>query len=49
MNHIWNLIKIDGKWYHVDVTWDDPIMDKPGRVKHDNFLRSDDGIKDTDH
>ncbi len=49
MNHIWNLVKIDGKWYHVDVTWDDPIMDKPGRVKHDNFLRSDDGIKETDH
>ena len=21
--HIWNVVKIDGKWYHLDVTWDD--------------------------
>lgn len=49
MNHIWNVIKIDGKWYHVDVTWDDPVSDKPGRVKHDNFLRSDNGIEETGH
>lgn len=24
-NHIWNAVKIDGKWYHLDLTWDDPI------------------------
>lgn len=24
--HAWNLIKLDGKWYHVDVTWEDPDM-----------------------
>ncbi|MBQ2954485.1 MAG: leucine-rich repeat protein [Clostridia bacterium] len=23
MAHIWNLIKLDGEWYHVDCTWDD--------------------------
>lgn len=23
--HAWNLIKLDGDWYHVDVTWEDPI------------------------
>ena len=21
--HIWNAVKLDGKWYHLDVTWDD--------------------------
>ena len=25
--HIWNLIYLDGKWYHLDLTWDDPISD----------------------
>lgn len=23
INHIWNMVKIDGEWYHCDVTWDD--------------------------
>ncbi len=23
-SHAWNQVKIDGKWYNVDVTWDDP-------------------------
>ena len=24
MNHIWNIIDVNGEWYHTDVTWDDP-------------------------
>ena len=23
--HVWNAAKIDGEWYQVDVTWDDPL------------------------
>lgn len=23
--HIWNLVYLDEKWYHLDLTWDDPI------------------------
>lgn len=49
MNHIWNVVKLDGSWYHVDVTWNDPIMDMPYRAKHDNFLRSDAGIEEAGH
>ena len=22
--HAWNYVRIDGKWYHTDLTWDDP-------------------------
>ena len=40
LNHGWNIVKIDGKWYHVDCTWDDPVWDKRGRVFHNNFLLS---------
>ena len=25
--HIWNLVYLDGKWYHLDLTWDDAISD----------------------
>ena len=49
MNHGWNLVKIFGRWYHVDVTWDDPVWDQLGRVKHQYFLLSDAGIMGLKH
>lgn len=49
MNHIWNVIQIGGEWYHVDITWDDPTLDQPGKAKHDAFLRSDKGIASLGH
>ena len=27
--HMWNLVKLDGEWYHMDVTFDDPIGETP--------------------
>ena len=24
-SHAWNMVNIDNHWYHVDVTWDDPV------------------------
>lgn len=44
MNHAWNIVKNEGSWYHLDVTWDDPLTnnrDVLGRVSHKNFLLSD--------
>ena len=32
MNHSWNMVNICGNWYHLDVTWDDPVPDVSGRV-----------------
>ena len=26
--HMWNVVKIDGEWYHLDCTWDDPLDSK---------------------
>lgn len=31
-SHAWNYVKIDGVWYGVDVTWDDPILVGGGRL-----------------
>ena len=49
MNHGWNLVKINGQWYHVDVTWDDPAWDQIGRVRHQYFMLSDSAIIRLDH
>lgn len=34
--HIWNLVYLDGKWYHLDLTWDDPVSDK--NITRDNYF-----------
>lgn len=44
MKHMWNLVKIDGHWYHVDLTWDDPRPDVCGYVSHNYFLLTDSEI-----
>ena len=41
MNHAWNVVSIGGAWYHVDVTWDDPVWNTEGRALHSFFLLSD--------
>ena len=49
MNHVWNMVRINGVWYHVDLTWDDPVSNIIGRVMHDYFLIDDKTISDSDH
>ena len=40
-NHIWNLVNLDGVWYHLDMTWDDPIAsDGKQYLIHNFFLIS---------
>lgn len=34
--HIWNLVYLDGNWYHLDLTWDDPISDK--NINRDTYF-----------
>lgn len=34
--HIWNLVYLDGTWYHLDLTWDDPVSDK--NITRDNYF-----------
>lgn len=40
--HAWNKVKVDGKWYWIDVTWDAPVPDRPGTVfRYDYFMISE--------
>ena len=44
LGHVWSAVKIDGKWYHVDVTYDD--LDDLGRVSHKMFMLTSEELKD---
>jgi len=44
--HAWTLVYMNGGWYHVDTTWDDPLPD--GRERSTYFGLTDDQIA-TDH
>jgi len=46
-HHAWNMVRLEGTWYHLDVTWDDPVPDVPGRVVYNYFLVSDRTLAET--
>lgn len=39
--HAWNKVKVDGKWYNLDVTWNDPVPNRAHTVSYQYFLLSD--------
>lgn len=39
-DHAWNLVLLEGKWFHLDTTWDDPVPDVQGRVRYDYYLKT---------
>lgn len=43
--HTWNIITLDGKNYHIDVTHDDPVGQSEGAADHSLFLLSDETVK----
>ncbi len=44
--HMWSEACIDGSWYHIDTTWDDPDDEKrPGYVKYDWFSLGDEDMR----
>ena len=49
MNHAWNMVELDGEWYHVDVTWDDAGGEQsavyPSIVSYKFFLQSDESLR----
>ena len=46
--HMWNIVKTDGKWYHLDVTWDDPIVQNGGSsLRYTYYNLSDEEISKT--
>ena len=46
-NHAWNQVKLNGTWYHLDATWDDPVGDTE-ILSHAYFNLSDE-LMERDH
>lgn len=39
--HAWNKVKVNGNWYNIDVTYDDPVLASGDACIYDYFLKSD--------
>lgn len=45
--HIWNMVKLNGNWYNIDTTWDDPQGTRPPSVIYNYYLLRDADLPDT--
>ncbi len=45
-NHAWNAVKIGGKWYQCDVTFDDPVGGDPDDAYHYYFNLTDERLRE---
>jgi len=49
LNHAWNMVKVDGEWYQIDVTWNDPVPDTKGNSGHTYMLISEALMRERGH
>ena len=49
--HAWNKGKVEGEWYNIDATWDDPILSTPDTtyLRYNYFLVPDEWINEKTH
>lgn len=49
--HAWNVVDVDGVWYNLDCTWDDPILKTANHknIRYNYFLVPDKYIDDLTH
>lgn len=54
ISHAWNQVQVDGIWYNIDVTWDDPLVENQvvsdgSNIVYDYFLVPDRIIDENHH
>lgn len=48
-SHAWNIVKVDGRYYHVDTTWDDPMYTDGSQGIEYTYFLVDDSTLSKDH
>lgn len=46
MDHAWNLVKIDGSWYHLDTTYENSVS-RNGQIAFRYFLKGNEDMRST--
>lgn len=47
--HVWNAVKVNDEWLHLDLTWDDPVSnDGKDYLQHKYFLVNNEKLKKAD-
>ncbi len=42
--HVWNMVKLNGYWFHLDSTWNDPTPNKINEVSYNYYMLTDQEI-----
>ncbi len=48
-DHMWNAVCLDGQWYHVDTTWDDPLTDNGEDICSHSYFNASDAMLSRTH
>ena len=49
VGHAWNIVKVNGEYYQLDVTWDDPVMQDGSRALNYHYFNLTDDEMKIDH
>lgn len=45
--HAWNIVQVDGEYYQIDATHDDPVPNVEGKILYNYFLTTDENMRKT--
>ena len=43
-SHMWDVVELDGKYYHLDLTWDDPVLEDGQNLIRHTYFNVTDGV-----